>query len=54
MFLNEQRNKVTVSAKTVVYEQLCICKSFVKIVLMSLCRISLQSRATNENNTAFL
>jgi len=54
MFFNEQRNKVTGPEKTVAYEQLCICKSFVKTVLLSLCRISLQSGATNENSTVFL
>lgn len=48
------REIITGPVKIVVHEQLCIFKLFVKVVLMSLCRITLQSRSANENNTAFL
>lgn len=54
MFFNEQRNKTSGPAKLVVYEQLCVCKSFVRRVTMFLCRITLQSRGTDENNAGCL
>lgn len=41
MFLNEQRSHWSYEDCIIEDEQLCICRLFVKIVVVSLCRISL-------------